>query len=102
MTGESGLTLEEAMESEKLAMQQIHKHCFPNVHLCRALLYLITKLPPTSSLHELCDRLYDLTRDRFFVGENVDFVTTDTYISNPRFTFPQLFFSYFNFYFSLF
>ncbi|XP_069772864.1 bromodomain adjacent to zinc finger domain protein 1A isoform X2 [Narcine bancroftii] len=68
ITGKSGLTYQEAIESEAKARQNLQN--FPEP-LVVPILYLAS-LTSCSRLHELCDDLYMYTQDRYFAGEIVE------------------------------
>nr|XP_033807234.1 bromodomain adjacent to zinc finger domain protein 1A [Geotrypetes seraphini]XP_033807235.1 bromodomain adjacent to zinc finger domain protein 1A [Geotrypetes seraphini]XP_033807236.1 bromodomain adjacent to zinc finger domain protein 1A [Geotrypetes seraphini] len=70
VTGKSGLTYEEAIESEKKAKHSLQN--FPEP-LIVPLLYLTT-LTHRARLHEMCDDIFAYVKDRFFVGETVEVV----------------------------
>ncbi|XP_053236374.1 bromodomain adjacent to zinc finger domain protein 1A isoform X2 [Podarcis raffonei] len=67
VTGKPGLTYQEALESEKKALQNLQN--FPEP-LIVPVLYLVT-LTQRSRLHEVCDDIFAYIKDRYFVGEIV-------------------------------
>uniref|UniRef100_A0A8C5WYW1 Bromodomain adjacent to zinc finger domain protein 1A n=2 Tax=Laticauda laticaudata TaxID=8630 RepID=A0A8C5WYW1_LATLA len=68
ITGKSGLTYQEALESERKARQNIQN--FPEP-LIVPVLYLVT-LTQRSRLHEVCDDIFAYIKNRYFVGELVE------------------------------
>ncbi|XP_070611739.1 bromodomain adjacent to zinc finger domain protein 1A isoform X2 [Erythrolamprus reginae] len=68
ITGKSGLTYQEAIESEKKARQNIQN--FPEP-LIVPVLYLVT-LTQRARLHEVCDDIFTYIKNRYFVGELVE------------------------------
>ncbi|XP_018422559.1 PREDICTED: bromodomain adjacent to zinc finger domain protein 1A [Nanorana parkeri] len=66
-TGKSGLTYQEALESEKKVKKSLHN--FPEPIAVPAL-YLAT-LASHQKLTDLCDDIYEYVKDRFFVSETV-------------------------------
>ncbi|MEE6493196.1 hypothetical protein FKM82_016759 [Ascaphus truei] len=69
-TGKSGLTYQEALESEKTVRRSLQS--FPEP-LIVPVLYLST-LVSRQRIHELCEDIFAYVKDRFFVGETVDVV----------------------------
>ncbi|XP_039529838.1 bromodomain adjacent to zinc finger domain protein 1A isoform X3 [Pimephales promelas] len=70
VTGKTGLTYQEALDSERKARLNLQN--FPDA-LVIPLLHL-TALTHRSRLHEICDDVYAYVKDRFFPGEIVDVV----------------------------
>ena len=68
MTGKSGLTFQEALDSEKKAQDQLAN--FPE-YLQRPILYL-AHLTHRSRLNDLNDDVYGFAKERYFIGELVD------------------------------
>ncbi|XP_034273902.1 bromodomain adjacent to zinc finger domain protein 1A isoform X2 [Pantherophis guttatus] len=68
ITGKSGLTYQEALESERKARQNIQN--FPEP-LIVPVLYLVT-LTQRSRLHEVCDDIFAYIKNHYFVGELVE------------------------------
>ncbi|XP_043930051.1 bromodomain adjacent to zinc finger domain protein 1A isoform X2 [Protopterus annectens] len=68
VTGKPGLTYQEAVESERKAQQNLQN--FPEP-LIVPVLYLTT-LTYSSRFHEICDDIFAYVKDRFFVGETVE------------------------------
>uniref|UniRef100_A0A8C6X9Q0 Bromodomain adjacent to zinc finger domain protein 1A n=1 Tax=Naja naja TaxID=35670 RepID=A0A8C6X9Q0_NAJNA len=68
ITGKSGLTYQEALESERKARQNIQN--FPEP-LIVPVLYLVT-LTQRTRLHEVCDDIFAYIKNRYFVGELVE------------------------------
>ncbi|XP_063803947.1 bromodomain adjacent to zinc finger domain protein 1A [Pseudophryne corroboree] len=68
LTGKSGLTYQEAIESEKKISKSLQN--FPE-QVIVPMMYLAT-LSNHQRVSDLCDDLYDYLKDRFFVGEIVD------------------------------
>ncbi|KAL7992524.1 hypothetical protein Chor_016780 [Crotalus horridus] len=68
ITGKSGLTYQEALESERKARQNIQN--FPEP-LIVPVLYLVT-LTQRSRLHEICDDIFAYIKNRYFIGELVE------------------------------
>ena len=73
-TGKSGLTYQEALDSEKKIHRQISD--FP-VPLMKPVLYLAHHTERTS-IYDMSDDVYQFTKDRYFVHENVE-VLSDGY-----------------------
>ena len=69
-TGRSGLTFEEAVDSEKKAKQQLEQ--FPQ-YLCRPLL-CVAALTHRSRLIDMNDDVFLFAKDRYFVDEAVEVV----------------------------
>ncbi|XP_073465240.1 bromodomain adjacent to zinc finger domain protein 1A [Aquarana catesbeiana] len=69
-TGKSGLTYQEALESEKKVKKSLQN--FPE-SVAVPVLYLST-LASHQKLSDLCDDVYEYVKDRFFVGETVTVV----------------------------
>lgn len=65
-TGKSGLTYEEALESEKNAQEALET--FPD-HFGIPVLYLVHKLSFRGRLEDLVNDVYMFIKDRYFVGE---------------------------------
>ncbi|XP_064421034.1 bromodomain adjacent to zinc finger domain protein 1A [Latimeria chalumnae] len=72
ITGKPGLTYQEALESEKKAKQNLQS--FPEP-LVVPILYLTTRTH-RSRLHELCDEIFAYVKDRYFIGETVEIVSS--------------------------
>ena len=68
ITGRSGLTYQEALDSEEKAKKQLA--AFPD-SLQRPILYLAA-LTHRSRLNELNDDVFQFARDRYFIGETVE------------------------------
>jgi len=68
ITGRSGLTYQEAEESEEKALKQLAS--FP-AYLQKPILYLATKTQ-RSRITDLNDDIFVFAKDRFFIGESVD------------------------------
>lgn len=68
MTGKSNLTYQEALESEEQAIQCLKE--FPS-ELKVPILYLST-LTKRTSFGEMAEDIFVYTKDRYFVGENVE------------------------------
>lgn len=68
ITGRSGLTYQEAEESEEKALKQLAT--FPN-YLQRPILYLASHTQ-RSRLEQLNDDVFVFAKDRFFIGEIVE------------------------------
>lgn len=69
-TGKSGLTYQEAIESERKIKKNLQN--FPEP-MAVPVLYLAT-LASHPRMSDLCDDIYDYVKDRFFVGETVTVV----------------------------
>ncbi|XP_068110141.1 bromodomain adjacent to zinc finger domain protein 1A isoform X2 [Hyperolius riggenbachi] len=69
-TGKSGLTYQEALESERKVKKSLQN--FPEP-MAVPVLYLAT-LASHQKLADLCDDVYDYVKDRYFVGETVTVV----------------------------
>lgn len=69
-TGKSGLTYQEALESEKKVKKSLLN--FPEPVVVPAL-YLAT-LANHQRVSDLCDDIYDYVKDRYFIGETVTVV----------------------------
>lgn len=67
LTGKTGLTFAEALESEDKAKKVLKT--FPYA-LERAILFLVT-LTKRSNIKDLVDELFSFTKDRYFIGESV-------------------------------
>ncbi|VDM48662.1 unnamed protein product [Toxocara canis] len=67
-TGKSGLTYEEALESEKNAQEALET--FPD-YFGRPILYLVERLSLRGRLDDLVNDIYYFVKDRYFVGEEV-------------------------------
>jgi bromodomain adjacent to zinc finger domain protein 1A len=67
LTGKTGLTFAEAVESEDKARKVLKS--FPYA-LERAILFLVT-LTKRSNIKDLVDELFSFTKDRYFIGESV-------------------------------
>jgi bromodomain adjacent to zinc finger domain protein 1A len=67
LTGRTGLTYAEAIESEEKAVRLMEK--FPNT-LEKPILYLIS-LTKRGNIKDLIDDLFSYTKDRYFIGEHV-------------------------------
>uniref|UniRef100_A0A915BX97 WAC domain-containing protein n=1 Tax=Parascaris univalens TaxID=6257 RepID=A0A915BX97_PARUN len=74
-TGKSGLTYEEALESEKNAQEALET--FPD-NFGRPILYLVENLSLRGRLDDLVNDIYYFVKDRYFVGEEV------TYMENQK------------------
>ncbi|VDK43074.1 unnamed protein product [Anisakis simplex] len=74
-TGKSGLTFEEALESEKNAKESLE--AFPE-HFGRPILYLIDRLCVRGRLEELVGDIHTFVKDRYFVGEELFFAANGT------------------------
>lgn len=70
LTGKSGLTFQDAQESEEAARQWVR--VFPRV-LRRPALF-VTDLTSRGRLADLVDDVFNFVKDRFFVGEELDYV----------------------------
>ncbi|KAG1706192.1 Bromodomain adjacent to zinc finger domain protein 1A [Nymphon striatum] len=73
ITGRPGLTFREAKESEKRAKKFLSE--FPCL-LKKPLLYLTT-YTRRGRLADLCDDIFLFVRDRYFIGENVEYLSED-------------------------
>lgn len=82
LTGKTGLTYQEALESEEKARKQLAS--FPD-YLQKPILYLTT-LTHRGRMNELNDDVFVYCKDRFFIGEVVDVA-----VRNERYV-------YFNYY----
>ncbi|KAM7289523.1 hypothetical protein ISCGN_029652, partial [Ixodes scapularis] len=68
VTGRPGLTFQDALNSEKAALEALNR--FP-AGLKKPLLLLAT-LTQRGRLGDLCDDVFSFARDRYFVGESVE------------------------------
>lgn len=68
MTGKSNLTYQEAVESEENSRKSLKT--FP-LALKKPLLYL-TSLTTEKRLNDLCDKVFNFVKERYFVGEEVE------------------------------
>ncbi|XP_015928083.1 bromodomain adjacent to zinc finger domain protein 1A isoform X6 [Parasteatoda tepidariorum] len=68
MTGKSGLTYQEALDSEAEARDSLK--LFPHA-LKKPLLYLAS-LTERKRLNDLCDDVFNYVKDRYFIGEEVE------------------------------
>lgn len=71
VTGRSGLTYQEAEESEEKALKQLAS--FPT-YLQKPILYLAMKTQRSRAV-DLNDDVFVFARDRYFIGEVVDCIT---------------------------
>ena len=71
VTGRSGLTFEEALDSEKQANASLES--FPEF-LEVPLLYLVHKFTYRGRLDDLVNDVFTFMKDRYFVGEELAFV----------------------------
>ena len=71
ITGRSGLTYQEAEESEEKALKQLAS--FP-AYLQKPILYLASKTQ-RSRIADLNDDVFGFAKDRFFIGEILDVTT---------------------------
>eukprot|EP00124_Ichthyophonus_hoferi_P002398 Ihof_evm2s162 gene=Ihof_evmTU2s162 len=72
LSGKKNLTLEEAFESEKTALAKIN--CFPATHL-EPVLRLVHHASANAEL--LVERIYDIFRDRYVIGDTVIHTTNE-------------------------
>ncbi|XP_075469998.1 bromodomain adjacent to zinc finger domain protein 1A isoform X2 [Ascaphus truei] len=86
-TGKSGLTYQEALESEKTVRRSLQS--FPEP-LIVPVLYLST-LVSRQRIHELCEDIFAYVKDRFFVGETVDVVRNNGARKKKEAIHPSLF-----------
>ena len=72
-TGKTGLTFQEALESEHKALKQIAN--FPP-NLLKPVLFLAS-LTHRAGINDLSDDIYHFAKDRYFVNETVDVLHDD-------------------------
>ena len=68
LTGRSGMTYQEAIESEEKARKQLGK--FPET-LLRPILFLVS-LNRDIGLSEMVDNIHSFVKDRYFIGETIE------------------------------